>query len=42
MEVLSNYNVNLNKDDKIITLSTCYNSSTKLVIHAKLIKLANR
>ncbi len=37
-----NFNVNLNKDDKIITLSTCYNSSTKLVIHAKLIKLANR
>lgn len=34
-----NFNVNVTKDDKIITLSTCYKDSKhRLVIHAKMIK----
>ena len=33
-----NFNTTLNKDDKILTLSTCYNDTEKLAIHAKLIK----
>ena len=34
-----NFNVNLTKDDKILTLSTCYkDSKTRLVIHAKMIQ----
>jgi len=33
-----NFNTNINEDDKILTLSTCYNDSEKLVLHAKLIK----
>ena len=33
------YGVDLNSDDKILTLSTCYNSSDKTVIHAKLTKI---
>lgn len=33
-----NFNTTINKDDKILTLSTCYNDSEKMVIHAKLIK----
>ena len=32
------FNTNLTKDDKIITLSTCYNDYEKVVMHAKLIK----
>lgn len=32
------FKVDLTKDDKIITLSTCYNDSDKVVMHAKLIK----
>ena len=32
------FETEVTSDDKIITLSTCYNSSQKLVIHAKLIK----
>lgn len=32
------YGVDLNSDDRILTLSTCYNNSDKTVIHAKLIK----
>ena len=32
------FNTSLNKDDKIITLSTCYNDADKVVMHAKLIK----
>ena len=32
-----NFNVKLNINDKIITLSTCYNTNEKLVLHAKLI-----
>ena len=33
-----NFNTNLNENDRILTLSTCYNKTDKLVIHAKLIK----
>ena len=33
-----NFNVDLNSDDKILTLSTCYNDTEKMVVHAKLIK----
>ncbi len=36
---IHNFNVNLNENDKILTLSTCYNKKEKLVIHAKLIKI---
>ncbi len=32
------FNVELNADDKIITLSTCYNEDERVVLHAKLIK----
>ena len=36
---LKNFNVEINEDDKILTLSTCYISSKyRLVVHAKLIK----
>lgn len=36
----SNYNFNIDilENDKIITLSTCYNNHEKLVLHAKLIE----
>lgn len=33
-----NFNIDINKDDKILTLSTCYNKNVKTVMHAKLIK----
>ena len=33
-----NFNTTLNTNDKIITLSTCYNKDEKMVMHAKLIK----
>lgn len=37
------FNTNVSETDKILTLSTCYkNSSNKLVIHAKLIKIEKR
>ena len=32
------FNTTINKTDNILTLSTCYNSTEKLVVHAKLIK----
>lgn len=35
------FQTDLNINDKIITLSTCYNKKEKLVIHAKLIKQEN-
>ena len=31
------YNVDLNKDDKILTLSSCYDNKKRMVMHAKLI-----
>ena len=33
------FEVDLNKDDKILTLSTCYKESDRVVLHAKLIKM---
>ncbi len=33
-----NFNTTINANDKIITLSTCYNDKEKVVLHAKLIK----
>lgn len=33
-----NFNTTVNSNDKIITLSTCYNDTVKVVMHAKLIK----
>lgn len=32
------FNTDINKNDQILTLSTCYNNSMKVVLHAKLIK----
>ena len=39
---LYNFNTNVNKDDKILTLSTCYGNNEKLVVHGKLIKYSNK
>ena len=33
-----NFNTSVNSNDNILTLSTCYNNSDKIVVHAKLIK----
>ena len=35
---LYDFNANLNKDDKILTLSTCYSDNERTVVHARLIK----
>ena len=32
----------VNSDNKILSLSTCYNDDEKLVVHAKLIKIQNK
>lgn len=37
-----NFNANLTEDDKIITLSTCYDDVRKTVVHAKMIKKEKR
>lgn len=37
-----NFNTSVNKDDKILTLSTCFNNSEKVVLHAKLIKITEK
>lgn len=37
-----NFNADINKDDKILTLSTCYAGNQKVVLHAKLIKSQER
>ena len=37
-----NFNTNVNINDKILTLSTCYNDDEKMVVHAKLIKYNNK
>jgi sortase B len=37
-----NFNSTINSNDKIITLSTCYGKTERLVIHAKLIKYSNK
>ena len=33
-----NFNTSINENDKILTLSSCYNDDEKVVLHAKLIK----
>ena len=33
-----NFDTNVVSTDNILTLSTCYNNSDKMVVHAKLIK----
>lgn len=33
-----NFNTNVTSNDNMLTLSTCYNNSDKMVVHAKLIK----
>ncbi len=33
-----NFNTTVNENDNVLTLSTCYNSNDKVVLHAKLIK----
>lgn len=33
-----NFNANVSKEDNILTLSTCYSDTDKMVLHAKLIK----
>ncbi len=37
-----NFNAELNPQDKIITLSSCYNNELRVVLHAKLIKRETR
>lgn len=37
-----NFNAELNENDKIITLSSCYNDNLRVVLHAKLIKREKR
>ena len=37
-----NFNTSINKGDKILTLSTCFSSDKKTVLHAKLIKRLKR
>ena len=32
-----NFNIGIDTDDKILTLSTCYNKNEKMVVHAKLV-----
>lgn len=39
---LFDFKTSINKDDKILTLSTCYNKNDKMVVHAKLIKYATK
>jgi sortase B len=33
-----NFRTNVSAEDKILTLSTCYNKQERMVLHAKLIK----
>lgn len=37
-----NFNTNISETDKILTLSTCYSKTDKVVMHAKLIKRESR
>ena len=37
-----NFNTAINSNDRILTLSTCYQKTHKTVVHAKLIKKGNR
>lgn len=37
-----NFNTTVNTNDRILTLSTCYNETDKAVVHAKLIKIETK
>lgn len=37
-----NFNTTVSASDRVLTLSTCYNDNEKLVVHAKLIKYAEK
>lgn len=37
-----NFNTTISENDKILTLSTCYNNDEKVVLHAKLIKIETK
>jgi len=37
-----NFNTSINENDKVLTLSTCYKTNEKMVLHAKLIKKETR
>ena len=37
-----NFNTTINENDKVLTLSTCFNDKEKIVLHAKLIKKETR
>lgn len=37
-----NFDTSVSENDKILTLSTCYNNEIKIVIHAKLIKIREK
>lgn len=37
-----NYGISLNSSDKIITLSSCYDNTKRVVLHAKLVSIAKR
>ena len=37
-----NYNIDINENDHIMTLSTCYTNDKRIVLHAKLIKREKR
>lgn len=39
---IHNFDTTISKDDKLLTLSTCYGNDEKLVVHAKLIKYTNK
>ena len=39
---LYNFNTSLTKDDRVLTLSTCYSDTERTVVHAKLIKKSTR
>ena len=39
---LYDFSVNLTKDDKILTLSTCYSDTERTVVHARLIKKSSK
>ena len=36
------FDTSVNTKNKILTLSTCYNNSEKMVVHAKLVKQEKR
>ena len=37
-----NFETNITNEDKVLTLSTCYNDNDKMVVHAKLIKYVQK